>query len=85
MTVRDTIPPHRVSLIRGLSRPFAVVALGLFVLCSAGLAFATAWSVGEAAAPARPQVAVDAEADLKSALDSRLHLHLKQLQAFNAE
>ena len=78
---RTTLYPQPRSPLAFLEGRFAMVAISAFVLLSATFALATAvmpQDVQAANGPVSPVVA-KAEAELKSTLDSRLHLHLKRL------
>jgi hypothetical protein len=78
---RTTLRPQPRGPLAFLEGRFAALAIGAFVLLSATLALATAVMPGQldaAVSPASP-IVVEAEADMKATLDSRLHLHLKRL------
>ena len=78
---RTTLRPQPRGLFSFLEGRFALVAISAFVLLSATLAFATAVIPSLPVADAAPlsPIVAEAESDLKSTLDSRLHMHLKRL------
>jgi hypothetical protein len=76
----STIPMQRHGIQGFFTGRLSIIAIGLFLLLSAGIAFATAvLPSGPARFSDVPPVVEEAETELKDALDSRLHLHLKRL------
>ena len=77
---RTTLRPQPRGPFAFLEGRFAMLAISAFVLLSATLALATVVmpSPADPTATTSPIVA-EAESDMKSTLDSRLHLHLKRL------
>jgi hypothetical protein len=76
----STIPVQRIGIHGLLEGRISLIAIGLFLLLSAGIAFASA--VLPSGAPRFsdvPPVVEEAEGELKDALDGRLHMHLKRL------
>jgi hypothetical protein len=76
----STIPVQRIGIQGLFTGRLSIIAIGLFLLLSAGIAFATAvLPTGSQRFSDVPPVVEEAENELKDTLDNRLHLHLKRL------
>lgn len=76
----STIPMQRVGVQGFFAGRLSLIAIVVFLLCSAGIALATAvFPTGATRVSEVPAVVDEAETELKDTLDTRVHMHLKKL------